>query len=291
MRLPDEMMASDMPLRVPTIRALAFSVPIALLFVLAGCQSGSVAGKADGELERKPSDRKLAKRKAAKSRSFYLGSKETQASIARDIEALATASPDQHATIHRRLVGRGEASVPKLMKALTHQSPRIRMRAAYSLGRLNDVRSFDALAAAQRDTDPAVAFEAATALARCKDDRGLPLLIRGLSHAKATTRARCMQVLNECTGETFGFVANDRLEDREAAIARWQGWLDRRRYELYDHHREESESSRAKPGASASADADSDGLGLPIAPRKGPSNQPVDEPPPVVGYGSPDGDG
>lgn len=124
----------------------------------------------------------------------------------------------------------GEPALPALLETLaSHPSARSRGMAAYTLGYLRDHRALDPLARALRDTDRDVRLEAATALLRLSDDRGLAPLVAGLEDADPRVRARCILVLKEFVGQAWGYAPDDDPLERQAAVARWKGWLEERR--------------------------------------------------------------
>lgn len=125
----------------------------------------------------------------------------------------------------RRLLQYGEPAIPQILDALGHEDASVRTLAAYLLGLHKDPRTLDALSAAQDDADTGVRFEAATALARAGDRRGMPLLVDGLEHRDPRIRSRSIRVLEQATGESFGYKHDDHPADRGAAIARWRSWL------------------------------------------------------------------
>jgi HEAT repeat protein len=101
--------------------------------------------------------------------------------------------------------------------------------AAYTLGFMNDRRAVEPLARAVNDPVADVRYDAAAALLRLGDDRGFAPLIAGLEDADPRLRARSLGNLHAAVGETFGFEADGDPLERSAAVARWRGWLERRR--------------------------------------------------------------
>ena len=77
---------------------------------------------------------------------------------------------------------------------------------------------------------------AATLLGDSADKRAIPFLIDALSDESvhvganyvdpgdATTRHRAQKALKKLTGQDFGFVWSDRMDQRETAIQRWLAW-------------------------------------------------------------------
>lgn len=74
------------------------------------------------------------------------------------------------------LVDAGEASVPVLVRALKHEEPDIRSRAAMSLGRIKAKSGVEALMEACSDEAEEVRLEAVLALAAIRDERAVTVL-------------------------------------------------------------------------------------------------------------------
>ena len=153
-----------------------------------------------------------------------------RAQIAKQIAAFENPEGLPRIDAARRLAAMGEPAIPPLLTAVArHPSGRTRSMAAYTLGYMNDRRTLDPLAAVLGDRDPEVRYEVAAALVRIGDDRGLAPLVAGLEDADPRVRLRCISILNDAVGSTYGFRADDEPLDRQAAVARWRGWLERRR--------------------------------------------------------------
>ena len=103
--------------------------------------------------------------------------------------------------------------------------PRAALMSAYVLGMVKDPRSLAALQQATLSKNRLLRFEAATAMVRMGDRRGLSTLIEGLEDRDPLVRARCILVLHERTGETMEYKADDAPGERAAAVARWRAWL------------------------------------------------------------------
>lgn len=167
---------------------------------------------------------------AGPQRPFYEGTaamrSAAQQAIAEFERPEGTAAMDASA----RLARLGEPAVPPLLEALrAHPSARTRGMSAYTLGFLRDRRALEPLARALSDVDRSVQLEAATALLRLGDDRGLVRLVDALEERDAAVRSRAIGVLQEAVGSTWGYVVSDAPEDRAAAVARWRSWLQQRR--------------------------------------------------------------
>jgi HEAT repeat protein len=148
-----------------------------------------------------------------------------QANLRARLAEIPGSSGADRIALGRRIVAYGEPAVPVLVEALDDPDAEIRGMAAWMLGFVGDPRAANALARHARDADRLVAYEAASALLRMDDVRGLRPLVGGLEDPDPTVRARCLVVLQERTGETFGFQPDGRPEDRGAAVARWQAFV------------------------------------------------------------------
>lgn len=158
-------------------------------------------------------------------RDFAEGTPQMQERIRETLAAVPQTTGKQRLALAQRLMGYGEPAIPELVRALEHHDAGVRTLAAYLLGLHKDPRTFDALARVQGDMDLGVRYEAATALARAGDRRGMPVLIDGLDSRDPRVRSRSIKVLQQTTGETFGYRHDDHPSDRSAAVARWRHWL------------------------------------------------------------------
>jgi hypothetical protein len=128
-----------------------------------------------------------------------------------------------------QILGRGEAAIPPLLEAVASPDPRMRAPAAYLLGVLKDRRTLPTLATlAESDPAASVRYEAAAALLLMLDARGFAPLVAGLSDPDARLRHTCIDVLAEATHERWGYEADGPPDEREAAIRRWNAWLEQR---------------------------------------------------------------
>ena len=194
-----------------------FTLLLLAPLVLAACSS-SVADPLDWQ------DDAFAKAPDKADRPIYRGTPKMRAVVA---EALARAPKEDDAgylRIRKELIELGEPAVAPLLIALRDPDPVRRRLACDVLGMRRDARAHDALAGRLKDDEARVRYEAATALVRGGDRRGIDTLLEGLASEDALVRHRAVQVLRETTGESFGFVANARPVDREAALARWRQW-------------------------------------------------------------------
>ena len=107
-------------------------------------------------------------------------------------------------------IGRGEKiDLPKLYQALNGPQTTLRAYAARELGKYGDMTSVPYLIDALSDESFHV---------------GALYLKAGME----TTRYWANESLKSLTGEDFGFVWNDPVEKRNAAIARWREWYQKK---------------------------------------------------------------
>lgn len=120
----------------------------------------------------------------------------------------------------------GEPAYPVLLEMVCDPRQDVAGAALAALGSTRDSRLVEPLRAlpwpAKEDRD--LALERARTLVRLGDWEMMPVLIEGLGDERLVTRALCAQALYEATHERFDFDPRAKVEAREAAIARWQGW-------------------------------------------------------------------
>lgn len=58
------------------------------------------------------------------------------------------------------------------------------------------------------------------------DTNSIPILIQKLNHEDPAVRFYAIEALKRLTGQTLGYRYFDDDDDRKAAIARWEQWLD-----------------------------------------------------------------
>lgn len=163
-------------------------------------------------------------------RPFYEGTDRQRELVAEQIGRFSSPKATDRLEAARRLGTLGEPAVGALVVALReHPEPRTRSMSAYTLGFLADRRAVEPLAAALKDGDVDVRMESAAALTRLGDDRGAALLIRGLEDADPRVRLHAIGVLADAVGDRFGYEVDGDPLERAAAVARWRGWLERRR--------------------------------------------------------------
>jgi HEAT repeat protein len=196
------------------MRARALVV-VAAAAACAGCPSGG----------RRPDPTPPTVAAGEGDRPYYAGTEEERRRLEEMAAALATARDEKAVEVGRRILSRGEAAIPVLLDALKGASPAQRGAAAFLLGVAKDRRTLPALVEAVADPVPSVRYEAAGALLELGDARGLDVLVGGLEDADARLRAKCLEVLKEKTGLSFGFEADGPPDERAAAVRRWRAWL------------------------------------------------------------------
>lgn len=212
-----------------TLRGL---VVLAALWALSASAGGCCAPCADPNVTKKPAPRSEGMKMRQKGpcegdRPYYLGNEQVQQDV-RDLFARVDgATPAQWTETSRKLAAYGERAVPQLVQNLGSDKPPVALMSAYVLGMVKDPRSLAALQDATLSSDRMLRYEAATAMVRMGDRRGLPALIDGLEDPDPLVRARSILVLQERTSEMRGYKADDRPEERAAAVARWRDWLAR----------------------------------------------------------------
>ena len=180
--------------------------------------------------QKPPEDASRLKPRPQGDRPYYQGTRQQQQDIAKLIERLSDPNPRTRYETVSKISRYGEPAIPQLVGALKHSDPDIRTTAAFGLGMMKDPRAYDALAAALGDPSEQVRFEAATALVRNRDGRGLSLLVNGLESEDPRVRMQCIRILKKNTGETFDYKPDGRPEDRAAAVARWRAWIQTRQH-------------------------------------------------------------
>ena len=134
----------------------------------------------------------------------------------------------------RKLVAYDLFALDVAKEMLEDPNARIRSNAVWVLGQIPPDPSFpeesaelvDSLEDALEDMNRLVRYEAACALLLRNDWNVIPLLLRGLEDEDAAVRMSCHDVLRMATSENFGFRADDPLDRRQDAVARWRGWYD-----------------------------------------------------------------
>ncbi len=150
-----------------------------------------------------------------------------------DIAAKAEALPWTHGRERIDLItwfaGVGEPAYDTLLAFLTDDRPEVVATALASLGATGDSRLVSYLRASENpEWSENLLLESSRTRVRLGDWDAIPKLINGLASEEVFVRALCAQSLVEATAESLGYEAHAALPEREAAIARWRSWWDRR---------------------------------------------------------------
>lgn len=188
----------------------------ALLLVVIAAGSGCQGGRTQQATDRADA--------GPGNRDWYAGTPLMQKNIRSLIKQIPNTTGAARIELGRRIVASGEPAIPILLESLSSPHPETRGMAAWLLGFTSDPRTADALYQATGDCDSLVAYEAAASLVRMGDRRGICRTIVGLEDADPRVRAKCLDVLLQKTGETFGFLPDDAPHERAAAVARWKAW-------------------------------------------------------------------
>jgi HEAT repeat protein len=118
------------------------------------------------------------------------------------------------------------SSIPALMNSMEKDpSPRVRAGCAHALGLAQDSIALDPLErAATKDENQGVRLTAAHSLLLFQDERGIPLLLQGLTAEDPTHRRDAHSALQRFTRRDFGFDPLAEPEVRNAAAKRWVDW-------------------------------------------------------------------
>lgn len=166
---------------------------------------------------------------AKAARKYNQGTAKQQQAIKELIDSIPSTEGAARIEVGRLIVAFGEPAMPQLIEALSHPNSVTRSTAAWCLGFLGDPRAADALCAATQDCDKFVRLEAASSLLKLQDVRGLDVIVRGLDDGDPRVRAKCIGLLQQLTGETFDYRADDPPSDRAAAVSRWRQWATQQR--------------------------------------------------------------
>jgi HEAT repeat protein len=104
------------------------------------------------------------------------------------------AAEEERAPVSRR-------SMPKLLEALAHPNPALRIEAVDEIGRRGDPRALIPLLKLLRDEVGDVRSHAAEALRVLGDERAVPFLSRALEDSDATVRCRALLALGDLAGK------------------------------------------------------------------------------------------
>lgn len=152
-------------------------------------------------------------------------SADTRRRIAGHIASLD--SPDDETALgaEMRLMRFGARAVPQLLPMVSDDSPQVRFRVAWILGKSRDPSAYPALAALVEDADEAVRYDATLALGELGDARAV-FFLKALAQrvpredGRASTAMAALVKLKGCPS-IEDFVQGIGVTEMEAADAEW----------------------------------------------------------------------
>ena len=178
-----------------------------------------------GACQRRRAVPEIPKLEERRDRAFYEGTPRMQEELRVLFSQASQTTGTERAQIGQRILSYGEVARPLLIEKLSDEDAAMRVFAAWLLGVSDDTRAIEPLDGLRADPDEAVRFEAATAMVRLGDSRGLETLVDGLSHTDPRVRNRSIRQLELATGDAFGYRSDDHRDERDAAIRRWRAWI------------------------------------------------------------------
>ncbi len=130
-----------------------------------------------------------------------------------------------------RIAAYGEQAIPVVIEGLKDADPMTRMGCSYVLGRIGNTKTVPHLVPMLQDEVAFVRYEAAAALGAMGSRAGYPVLVSGLSDERIQYRFKCIEALQDFTGQNFGYQHNAAPEARAVAVQQWESWLARVRSE------------------------------------------------------------
>ncbi len=121
----------------------------------------------------------------------------------------------------------GEPAYPQLLELATDPRDHVAASALAALGATGDKRLVEPLKIipwAEERYQGDLGLEHARTLLRLGDWSEIPILLAGLRDPRLYTRSLCAKELFDATGESFAFDPRASEDERERAIARWEGW-------------------------------------------------------------------
>ena len=120
----------------------------------------------------------------------------------------------------------GEPAFPALLELCQDPRPDVAGAALAALGASGDKRLVTILLELPWPSEERfdLRLERARALMRLGDRSMVPHLIVGLQHEKLIIRANCAKVLQNETGNRFGYVPGESPDARAVAVERWNEW-------------------------------------------------------------------
>ncbi|MFH2000147.1 MAG: HEAT repeat domain-containing protein [Planctomycetota bacterium] len=125
------------------------------------------------------------------------------------------------------LVSFGRFAVDPMIECLDSPNEKVRSSAALVLGTLRADAALEKLLSMVDDQNKWVRLEVARAVLEIGAWDTIPIIIDGLNDEDLRTRELCFHLLNEKTGEDFGYTVKAEKEDRVAAVDRWKIWWER----------------------------------------------------------------
>jgi len=121
----------------------------------------------------------------------------------------------------------GEPAYATLLRLAIDPSDEVAASALAALGATGDqrlVRPLQIIPWSEERMKGDLLLERARTLLRLGDWSEIPALIGGLRHSELFVRSLCERALKESTGQRFGYDSRASEQDRERAVARWEGW-------------------------------------------------------------------
>ena len=120
----------------------------------------------------------------------------------------------------------GEAMIPYIERYIDHDDPVVRWRAAFVLKAMQDPACAGVFYRMAASKDIEIRLAGIDGLAEITQILYYPLLVTGLRDPEERVRFRCSRNLKELVGETFGYDPRAPADEREAAIEKWEAWLE-----------------------------------------------------------------
>lgn len=134
------------------------------------------------------------------------------------------------------LAEKGPALLPYIEGYMDDPDPDVRMLAAMAVKAMHHPACLPVFHRMTRSEDTMIRVMGLDGLGETVQMAVFPILVQGLRDPEEKVRYRCARVLEELTGETFGYRPEQTSEEREEPTAKWETWL------------EEVESKRMGPG-------------------------------------------
>ena len=125
-----------------------------------------------------------------------------------------------------RIAAYRESAIPVCLEGLESEDAMTRMGCAWVLGRIGNTKTVPALEKLLDDEVAFVRYEVASQLGTMGAKSGYGPLVEGLTNERIEYRYKCIEALQDLTGHTFGYSHNAAPEARNAAVQKWQEWLE-----------------------------------------------------------------